>query len=62
MVMRLVSGSSLANHSDSGAFQVAHALLSQDGWQQEGLWEVGRIYGLESPLSFGPFLKSSIWC
>ena len=31
MVMGLVSGWSLANHSDSESFLVAHALLSQDG-------------------------------
>ena len=31
MVMGLVSGWSLANHSNSEAFLVAHASLSQDG-------------------------------
>ena len=31
MVMRLVSGWSLANHSNSESFLVAHASLSQDG-------------------------------
>ena len=31
MVMWLVSRLSLANHSDSGTFLVAHTLLSQDG-------------------------------
>ena len=51
MVMLLVSGLSLANHSDSGSFLVAHALLNQDGFQSEGFWEVGRTYRL-SPLSF----------
>ena len=40
MVMGLVSGLSLANHSNSESFLVAHALLSQDGCQQEGFWEV----------------------
>ena len=40
MVMGLVSGLSLANHSDSESFLVAHALLSQDGYQREGVWEV----------------------
>ena len=39
MVMGLVSGLSLANHSDSGSLLV-HALLSQGGCQQEGFWEV----------------------
>ena len=33
MVMGLVSGFSLASHSDSGSFLVAQALLSQDGCQ-----------------------------
>ena len=33
MVMGLVSGLSLANHSESGSFVVACASLSQDGFQ-----------------------------
>ena len=33
MVMGLVSGLSLASHSDSGSFLVACASLSQDGLQ-----------------------------
>ena len=52
MVMGLVSRLSLANHSDSGSFLVVHASLSQDGFQREGFWEVGRTHGLTSPLSF----------
>ena len=40
MVMGLVSGLHLANYSDLGSFPVAHALLCQDGCQQEGFWEV----------------------
>ena len=40
MVMGLVSGLYLDNYSDSESFPVAHALLSQDGWQREGFWEV----------------------
>ena len=44
MVMRLVPGFSLAHHSDSGSFLVAHALLSQDGCQGEGFLEgVGHV-------------------
>ena len=31
MLMGLVSGWSLANHSNSGSFLVAHVSLSQDG-------------------------------
>ena len=38
--MGLVSGLSLANHSDPESFLVRHALFSQDGCQQEGFWEV----------------------
>ena len=40
MVMGLVSGWSLANHSNSESFLVAHASLSQDGCWREGFWEV----------------------
>ena len=40
MVMGLVSGLSLANHSDSESFLVVHALFSQDGCQREGFWKV----------------------
>ena len=50
MVMRFVSGLSLANHSDSGSLLVAHTLLSQDGHQQEGFWEV--IRHISSPFDF----------
>ena len=43
-VMGLVSGLSLANHSDSESFLVVHALFSQDGCQGEGFWEeVGNV-------------------
>ena len=40
MVMGLVSGLSLANHSDSESFLVVHALFNQNGCQREGFWEV----------------------
>ena len=40
MVTGLASGLSLASRSDSGSFLVAHASLSQDGFQQGGFWEV----------------------
>ena len=40
MVMGLVSGWSLANHSNSESFLVAHAWLSQDGCYREGFWKV----------------------
>ena len=39
MVMELVSGLSLANHSDSESFLVVHALFSQDGCREDsGRW------------------------
>ena len=41
MVMGLVSGLSLANHSDSESFLMVHSLFSQDGCQR-GFWEVVR--------------------
>ena len=40
MVIELVFGLSLANHSESESFLVVHALFSQDGCQREGFWEV----------------------
>ena len=40
MVMGLASGWPLADHSDLGSFPVVHTLLSQDGYQREGFWEV----------------------
>ena len=40
MVVGLASWLSLANHSDSESFLVVQGLLSQDGCQQEGYWEV----------------------
>ena len=42
MVMGLVSGLSLANHSDSESFLVVHTLFSQDGCLREGFWGVVR--------------------
>ena len=42
MVMELVSGLSLASHSDSESFLVVHTLLSYDGCPREGFWEVLR--------------------
>ena len=40
MVMELVSGLSLANHSDSESFLVVHTLFSQVERQRERFWEV----------------------
>ena len=42
MVMGLVSGLSLANHSDSESFLVVHTSFGQDGCQREGFWGVIR--------------------
>ena len=45
--MGLISGLSLANHSDSEFFLVVHTLFSQDGCQREGFWEVvGQVVSL----------------
>ena len=57
VTFRVVSGpSSCLAHiwSDSGSFLVAHASLSQDGYQREGFWEVGRT----PPSSFWLLLNS----
>ena len=35
---------------------MAHALLSQDGFQRGGFWEVGRTYGLASPFDLSRIL------
>ena len=53
--MRLVSGLSVANHSDSGFFLVVHALLSQDACQRGGFWEV--VEHVASPLTFPKLLR-----
>ena len=52
MGMGLVSGLSLANHSDSGSSLVMHASLSQDGCQRGGFWEV-EGYDLSQTLPVG---------
>ena len=54
MVMGLVSGLSLASHSDSESFLVVHALFSQDGGQGEGFWEV--VGHVVSPFDLSPSL------
>ena len=58
MVMGLVSGLSLANHSDSEFFLVVHALFSQDGCQQEGFWEV--VGQVVSPFDLSGTLQARI--
>ena len=52
--MELVSGLSLAKHSDSESFLVVHALFSQDGCQREGFWEV--VGHVVSPFSLSRIL------
>ena len=51
----LVSGLSLANHSDSESFLVVHTLFSQDGCQREGFWEV--VGHVVSPLTFPELVR-----
>ena len=46
MVTGSVSRLSLVHLSDSGSFLVVHALLSQDGFQPGGFWEVCRTCGI----------------
>ena len=46
MVTGSVSRLSLVHRSDSGSFLVVHALLSQDGFQPGGFWEVCRTCGI----------------
>ena len=53
IVMELVSRLSLANHSDSGSLLVVHTLLSQDGCQQKGFWEVVSPFDLSRTLPGG---------
>ena len=48
MLVGLVSRLSLAHHSDSGSFLVAHVLLSEGGFRRGGFWEVGRTCGIIS--------------
>ena len=62
MVIELVSELSLASYSDSGSFRMAHAWLSQDGFQWGGFWEVGRTDGLESPFDFSKFFQLMVAC
>ena len=56
MVRGFISRLSLASHSGSGSFLVAHASLSQDGCQQRGFWEVGRSHGLVFPFDLSQTL------
>lgn len=56
----LVSGLSLVKHSDLRVLP-ADTRLCQNGFQQEGFWEVGRTHGLTFPCLFWPFLNSSGW-
>ena len=52
--MGFVSRLSLANRSGSGSFLVAHKLLSQNGLQRKGFWEV--VGHVASPFDFSPTL------
>ena len=57
MVMGLVFALSLAKHSDSGSFLVAHTSLGQDGCQRGGFWEV--VQHVAPPLDI--FQTSGWW-
>ena len=58
MVMGLVSGWSLANHSNSESFLVAHACIAQPRWMlARGILGSGRTRGV----SFRPFPSFSDW-
>ena len=61
MVIWFLSGLSLASHSELASFLGTHAPLSRDGFQRGGSWEVGRISGLESPVSFRPLQNPGCW-
>ena len=50
---------SLANHSDSESFLMVRALLIQDGFQQEGFWEV--VGHLASPLDLSRTLTVGVF-
>ena len=50
--MGLVSGLSLANHSDSESFLMVRALLSRDGCQWEVFWEVIVAYPFDLSRTF----------
>ena len=57
MVVGLVSGLSLVNHSDSGSFLMARASLSRDGFQQK---DSGRLVGHMDWSLLSPFDLSRI--
>ena len=65
LAFRVVSGPSSCSCPylvSPGPFLVARATLSQDSFQRERFWEVGRTYhGLASPPSFWPLPNSSGW-
>ena len=58
MVMGLVSGLSLANHSDSGSFLVVHALAKMDASEDSGRWwDTWRLL-----LTFPKFFQLAVVC
>lgn len=61
MVIEVVYEVSLAYHSDSGSFLVTPTSLSQDGFKQEGFWEVGGMHGLAS-FDFPEFFRLAVAC
>ena len=59
MVMGLVSGLSLAKHSDSESFLVVHTYFRPDGCQREGFWDV--VGHVESPWDLSQTSSSNKW-
>ena len=62
MVSEVVYEVYLACHSDSGSFLVTPTSLSQDGFKQEGFWEVGGMHGLASSFDFPEFFRLVVAC
>ena len=60
MELGLVPGLSLANHSDSESYLVVQALLSHDGCQREGFWEV--ISHMVSPFDLSRIFPVGVAC
>ena len=54
MMLGLISGLSLANHSDSESFLEVHALFNQDECQQEGFLH----FAIEYRVDYGFIINS----
>ena len=61
--VRLISGQSpCLTQSDSVSFLVACTSLCQDGFQREGLWEVGHLLPLLAPPEFSWLIFEAAPC